>query len=55
MTLLNDTSRCQNKRCKKKLRCKRYLDRFPWETYSYSDFNEVDCGDFIENELKNEK
>ena len=24
----------------------------PWETYSYSDFNEVDCEFFIENELK---
>ena len=50
MTLLNDTSRCSNERCEKKLKCKRYLDRLPWETYSYSDFNEVDCVDFIENE-----
>ena len=55
MTLPNDTSRCSNERCKKKLKCKRYLDCLPWVTYSYSDFNEVDCKDFIENELKNEK
>jgi hypothetical protein len=50
MTLPNDTSRCANERCKKKLKCKRYLDRLPWDTYSYSDFNEVDCEFFIENE-----
>lgn len=50
MTLPNDISRCSNERCKKKLKCKRYLDCLPWETYSYSDFNEVDCVDFIENE-----
>ena len=50
MTLLNDTSRCANERCEKKLKCKRYLDCLPWETYSYSDFNEVDCEFFIENE-----
>ena len=37
------------------LKCKRYLDCLPWETYSYSDFNEVDCEFFIENELKKEK
>lgn len=50
MTLPNDTSRCANERCKKKLKCKRYLDCLPWKTYSYADFNEVDCGFFIENE-----
>ena len=55
MTLLNDTSRCSNERCKKKLKCKRYLDCLPWETYSYADFNEVDCEFFTENELKIEK
>jgi len=54
MILLNDISRCSNERCKKKLKCKRYLDCLPFEVYSYSDFNEVDCGDFIENELKND-
>ena len=54
MILLNDISRCSNERCEKKLKCKRYLDRLHWETYSYADFNEVDCGDFIENELKND-
>ena len=54
MTLPNDISRCSNERCEKKLKCKRYLDRLPWETYSYADFNEVDCKDFIENELKND-
>lgn len=52
MTLLNDISRCSNERCEKKLKCKRYLDCLPLETYSYSDFNEVDCEFFIENELK---
>lgn len=50
MTLPNDISRCANERCEKKLKCKRYLDCLPWETYSYSDFNEVDCKDFIDNE-----
>lgn len=55
MTLLNDTSRCANERCEKKLKYKRYLDCPPFDTYSHSDFNEVDCKDFIENELKNEK
>lgn len=50
MILLNDISRCSNERCEKKLKCKMYLDRLPWETYWYSDFNEVDCEFFIENE-----
>ena len=50
MTLLNDISRCSNERCEKRLKCKRYLDCLPWETYSYADFNEVDCKDFIDNE-----
>lgn len=50
MTLPNDISRCSNERCEKKLKCKRYLDCLPWETYSYADFNEVDCEFFIENE-----
>jgi hypothetical protein len=52
MTLPNDISRCSNERCERKLKCKRYLDCLPWETYWYSDFNEVDCEFFIENELK---
>ena len=55
MTLPNDISRCANERCERKLKCKRYLDRLPWETYSYSEFDENDCGDFIENELKKDK
>jgi hypothetical protein len=50
--LPNDISRCSNERCEKKLKCKRYLDCLPWKTYSYSDFNEVDCGDFIERSVK---
>lgn len=50
MMLNKDIARCSNERCKKKLKCKRYLDCLPWETYSYSDFNEVDCKNFIENE-----
>jgi hypothetical protein len=50
MTLPNDISRCSNERCDRKLKCKRYLDRLHWETYSYADFNEADCGFFIENE-----
>ena len=50
MTLPNDTSRCANERCENKLKCKRYLDCLPWVTYLYTDFNEVDCKDFIENE-----
>ena len=54
MTLPNDIARCDNERCKKKLKCKRYLDRLPWETYWYGNFNEVDCKDFFENELKND-
>lgn len=45
--LSGDISRCSNERCKKKLKCRRYLDCLPWETYSYTDFNEVDCGFFI--------
>lgn len=52
MTLPNDITRCSNERCERKLRCSRYLDCLPWETYSYSEFNEVDCKFFIENELK---
>ena len=55
MTLPNDTSRCANERCEKKLKCKRYLDCLPFETYSYSDFNEADCKDFIENEDEKRK
>ena len=57
MILPNDVSRCSNERCKKKLKCRRYLDCLPWawETYSYADFNEVDCEFFIENELKNKQ
>lgn len=31
------------------------MDCLPWETYSYSDFNEVDCKDFIENEDESTK
>ena len=54
MTLPNDISRCANERCKKKLKCKRYLDCLPLETYSYADFNEKDCEFFIENKLKND-
>lgn len=46
--LPNDTSRCSNERCKKRLKCKRYLDCLPCETYSYSDFNEVGCKFYIE-------
>ena len=48
MTLPNDISRCSNERCKKKLKCRRYLDCLPFETYSYSEFNEVDCKFYIE-------
>ena len=55
MTLPNDTSRCANERSEKKLKCKRFLDCLPWETYSYNDFNEVDCKDFIENEDEKRK
>lgn len=52
MILPNDISRCPNERCDRKLKCKRYLDCLPFETYSYADFNEADCKDFIENEIK---
>ena len=48
MTLPDDISRCSNERCEKRMKCKRYLDCLPWETYSYSDFNEVDCNFYIE-------
>lgn len=49
MTLLNDTSRCSNERCERKMKCKRYLDCLPFETYQYADFNETNCNNFIEN------
>lgn len=55
MILPNDVSRCSNERCKKKLKCKRYLDCLPFEVYSYSEFDEKDCEYFIENEIKNDK
>lgn len=55
MILPNDVSRCSNERCEKKLRCRRYLDCLPFETYSYTNFNEVDCEFFIESEIKNDK
>lgn len=55
MTLPNDISRCYNERCEKRLKCKRYLDCLPWETYRYADFNEVDCVFFIESEIKNKQ
>lgn len=55
MILPIDISRCQNKRCRNRLKCKRYLDCLPWETYSYADFNEVYCEFFIENELKHKQ
>ena len=55
MILPNDISRCANERCEKKLKCKRYLDRLPFETYWYGDFNEVDCEFFIENEDGNKR
>lgn len=48
--LPHDIARCANERCEKKLKCKRYLDCLPWDTYWYGDFNEVDCEYFIENE-----
>lgn len=45
--LPNDISRCANERCERKMRCKRYLDCLPFETYWYNDFNEKDCEFFI--------
>jgi hypothetical protein len=47
--------RCANERCERKLKCKRYLNCLPWETYSYSYFNEADCEYFIEKEIINDK
>lgn len=45
--LPNDIARCSNESCSKKLKCSRYLDVLPFETYWYSDFTEdMDC--FIE-------
>lgn len=54
--LPDDISRCSNEDCSKKLKCSRYLDRFPFDTYWYSDFTEdMDC--FIEkkDEYENRK
>ncbi len=55
MTLPNDISRCSNERCERKMKCKRYLDRLPFETYLYADFNEKDCNFFIEEILREKK
>lgn len=45
--LPNDIARCSNESCSKKLKCSRYLDVLPFETYWYSEFKESD-GCFIE-------
>lgn len=55
-SLPDDISRCSNEDCSKKLKCSRYLDVLPFETYWYSDFTEdMDC--FIEkkDEYENRK
>jgi hypothetical protein len=47
--LPDDISRCSNEDCSKKLKCSRYLDRLPFDTYWYSEFKESEeC--FIEKE-----
>ncbi len=54
--LPNDYARCDNEGCSKKLKCSRYLDVLPFETYWYSEFKESDeC--FIEktDEYENRK
>ncbi len=38
--LPDDISRCSNEDCSKKLKCSRYLDRLPFDTYWYSEFKE---------------
>lgn len=53
--LPDDVARCDKDSCPSHLFCARYLDCLPWETYSYSEFDEKDCEYFIENEPKNEK
>ncbi len=46
-----DICRCSNDNCEKKLKCARHLDVLPFETYSYSEFNEKECDKFIKKEL----
>lgn len=48
--LPDDISRCSNEDCSKKLKCSRYLDRLPFDTYWYSEFREPSCEYFIEKE-----
>ena len=55
MMLNKDIARCSNERCEKKLKCKRYLDCLPFETYWYNDFNEKNCIFFIEDEHDKEQ
>ena len=48
--LSNDIARCSNESCLKKLKCARYLDALPFETYWYSKFRGPNCEYFIEKE-----
>jgi len=49
--LPNDIARCSNESCLKKLKCARYLDALPFETYWYSEFRGPNCEYFIEKEV----
>ena len=53
--LANDIARCSNENCTKKLKCARYLDALPFETYWYSEFREPNCEYFIEKEDRYKK
>ncbi len=50
--LANDIARCSNENCTKKLKCARYLDALPFETYWYSEFKEIGCKFYIEKYRK---
>ena len=55
MMLNKDIARCDNERCERKMKCKRYLDCLPFETYWYNDFNEDNCNFFIKYEHDKEQ
>lgn len=45
--LADDMARCSNEKCNKKLNCKRYLDKLPFENYWFDTFNENECKYYI--------
>lgn len=56
--LPDDITRCSQDDCALHLKCARWLDRLPFDTYWYAEFNKENCKDFIEkieNDTKKSK